>query len=603
MEKHIPKKGLAFLFDLRHASYIRKWFTISLLIGIVAGLGSILFYWLIQEVTRLALGTGAGYFPPVPTGEGGTTVFSTITRTWMIPIITTLGGLISGVIVFKFAPEAEGHGTDAAIDAFHNKGGAIRRRVPIVKMITAAVTIGTGGSAGREGPTAQIAAGAGSALADLFNLSAHDRRIALAAGIGAGIGSIFKAPLGGAILSMEILYRRDFETEALLPSFISSVIGYSIFSMWAGWTPIFGAGTVPPFNHVRELIAYAILGVLCGLVGIAYGRSFYAIRNFFKIIRIPNWVKPAIGGLLVGIAGMFLPQLLGTGYGWLQFAIDGNFTYLSIGILVAVIIGKILATGLTIGSGGSGGVFAPGLVIGGMTGALFWSLLHNVTNIVPSSPAAFVVVGMMALFGGIAKVPLAVILMVSEMTQDYSLLVPSMLACTVAYFVTSGSYLYENQVPTKVDSPAHKAAMSVPLLKRLKIIDFMKREVVIISPDTTIQAAVDLMRKKKVDAVPVLDDGRLVGIVASRDVAIIPRKDWPDTLAKSAMKRELILGYDFESLHSALDKMTKNNISHLLIVNSRHPNILTGIIAIKDIALSYENYKEDLEDENALINQ
>jgi chloride channel protein, CIC family len=589
------KAKIASIFDLRHASYIRKWFTLSLLIGIAAGLGSIVFYWLIGQVTRWALGGGAGYTPPLPTGEGAD-VFTTITRTWMIPIITTVGGLVSGLIVFKLAPEAEGHGTDAAINAFHNKNGVIRRRVPLVKMASSAITIGTGGSAGREGPTAQIAAGAGSALADLFKLSTHDRRIALAAGIGAGIGSIFKAPLGGAILSMEILYKRDFETEALLPSFISSVVGYSIFSAWAGWTPIFGAGVVPPFQRVRELIAYAVLGIVCGLLGIAYGRSFYAIRDFFKKIRIPNWIKPAIGGLLVGIAGMFLPQILGTGYGWLQFAINENFSLLPIGILFAVIIGKVLATGLTIGSGGSGGVFAPGLFIGGMAGGLLWSLLHNITNIVPSSPAAFVVVGMMALFGGIAKVPLAVILMVSEMTQDYTLLVPSMLACTVAYFVASNSYLYENQVATKVDSPAHRALMSVPLLKRLKVSDYMKTEVVTVAPDSTIEAAVELMRKRKIDAVPVLEEGRLVGIVASRDIAMIPRKQWPSTQARGIMQRELVLGYGHESLHAALGKMTKSNISHLLIVNTRHPNILTGIITIKDIALSYDRYKDDIED-------
>lgn len=260
-------------FNLRSASYIRKWFTLSLLIGIVAGVGSIAFYWLIGEVTKLALGLGAGYTPPLPAGEGAT-VFSSISRAWLIPVITTLGGLLSGLIIFKFAPEAEGHGTDAAIDAFHNKGGVIRRRVPFVKIIASAITIGTGGSAGREGPTAQVAAGAGSALADLFKLTTHDRRIALAAGIGAGIGSIFKAPLGGAILSMEILYRRDFETEALLPAFISSVVGYSIFSAWAGWTPIFGAGTVPPFKGSMNCpsISYSAwyAGYWASFMGVAF---------------------------------------------------------------------------------------------------------------------------------------------------------------------------------------------------------------------------------------------------------------------------------------------------------------------------------------------
>jgi chloride channel protein, CIC family len=589
------KAKISSIFNLRHASYVRKWFTLSVLIGVAAGLGSILFYWAIGQVTGFALGMGAGYAPPLPAGEGATIV-SSIIRVWMIPVITTLGGLVSGLIVFKLAPEAEGHGTDAAIKSFHYKGGFIRRRVPFVKIAASAITIGSGGSAGREGPTAQIAAGIGSALADLFKMTTHDRRIALAAGIGAGIGAIFKAPFGGAILSMEVLYRHDFEYEALLPSFISSVVAYSIFAAWNGWSPIFGLGSVPPFQRVRELLAYAILGIACGLVGIAYGRSFYAIRDFFKKLKITNWVKPAIGGLLVGVAGMFLPQILSTGYGWLQLAINGDFTVLTIGILAAVIIVKILATGLTIGSGGSGGVFAPGLFIGGMTGALLWSLMHNVTNFTPASPAAFVVVGMMALFGGIAKVPLAVILMVSEMTQDYTLLVPSMLACTVAYFIASKSYIYENQVPSRVDSPAHKAELSVPLLKRIKVADFMKTSVITAPPDLSIEAIVDLMKTKKIDGVPIVDKGKLIGIVASRDIALIPKEKWPDTMARDVMIRQLIVGYDYESLHNALRKMTQNNISHLPIVEPGHHDTLSGILTIRDIVLSYDHYKEDVED-------
>jgi CIC family chloride channel protein len=586
---------VASLFNLRQASYVRKWFTLSVLIGLAAGLGSIVFYWAIGEVTELMLGLGAGYVPPLPAGEG-TTVLSAIARPWMIPIVTTLGGLISGLIVYTFAPEAEGHGTDAAIDAFHNRGGIIRRRVPPVKVVASALTIGSGGSAGREGPTAQIAAGAGSILARLFNMTTHDRRIAVAAGIGAGIGSIFKAPLGGAILSMEILYRRDFETEALLPSFISSVVGYSIFAAWNGWSPIFGLGTVPPFQRVRELLAYMILGLVCGLVGIAYGRSFYAIRDFFRKLRIPNYVKPAVGGLIVGIAGMFLPQILGMGYGWIQLAIEGNFTVLSVGILLAIIVGKILATGLTIGSGGSGGVFAPGLFIGGMTGGLLWLLLHNIANFTPASSAAFVIVGMMALFGGIAKVPLAVILMVSEMTMDYTLLVPSMLACTIAYFVTSTSYIYENQVPSKTESPAHKATLSVPLLKRLKVAAHMKKRVITAPPDLSVTQLVELMKSKKIDAVPILDKERLAGIVASRDIAMIPRKRWPDTPAREVMIKQLVVGYEDESLDKALGRMTQHNISHLPVVDHKNPERLVGILTIKDVALSYDFYKEDLGD-------
>jgi len=580
--KKAMKVKISNFFDIAHAGYVRKWITLGILIGIVAGLGSIAFYWAIKQVTMFMLGLGAGYTPPMPAGEGHSAL-SNIAWPWMIPIITGVGGLISGLIVYKFAPEAEGHGTDAAIDAFHNKGGFIRRRVPIVKIIASAITIGSGGSAGREGPTAQIAAGAGSVLADFFKLTAHDRRIAMASGIGAGIGSIFKAPLGGAILSMEILYRHDFETEALIPSFIASVIGYSIFGSWHGWIPIFGMGSVPPFHRAQELISYATLGVICGLIGIAYGRGFYGMRDLFRKIKIPNWSKPAVGGLLVGIMGMFLPQILGMGYGWLQFAIDGNFAILPVEIMLAVVIGKILATGLSIGSGGSGGVFAPGLVIGGMTGAVVWSLLHNLPAITPSSPAAFVVVGMMALFGGIAKAPLAVILMVSEMTMDYTLLMPSMLACVISYVITGKSFIYENQVTNRAESPAHRPEYSVPLLQMLKVKEAMVSHVVTVLPKTSIAEVASILKDKKIDATPVVDNGELLGIVATLDVVRVHPDKRAEMSVDQIMSRRVVVTYPDESLYEAMRKMSQNNISHLPVVEYNQPRRIVGIITIDDI--------------------
>jgi CIC family chloride channel protein len=568
--------------DLSRTGYAQKWVTISILIGVAAGFGSIIFYWSLTEATKLLLGMGAGYAPPMPAGEG-VTVVSGIARPWLLPIITTVGGLLSGLLVYNFAPEAEGHGTDAAIDAFHNKGGFIRRRVPVVKAIASAITIGSGGSAGREGPTAQIAAGTASALADLFNLSSSDRRIAVAAGIGAGIGSIFKAPLGGAILSMEILYRRDFEYEALLPSFIASVIGYSIFASWSGWAPIFGSGVVPPFNRTSELISYAILGVVCGLVGTAYGRSFYYLRDSFRSLHLPNWIKPAIGGFLVGLIGIFLPQILSTGYGWLQFAIYGDFTVLPLTIMLAIVILKILTTGLTIGSGGSGGVFAPGLVIGGMTGGVLWNVLHNIPAITPSSPSTFVIVGMMALFGGIAKVPLAVILMVSEMTMDYTLLIPSMLTCSIAYFVTRDNYIYEKQVEVRAQSPAHQHDYSVLLLKSLKVKDAMMDNVFTVKPSSTILEVEDIFKNYKAHAVPVVDDGKLVGIVAKRDIMDAISGKQPSTSAIQIMSSKLVVTYPDESLFDAMNKMVINDIGQLPVVERNGPQKLIGVLALDDV--------------------
>ncbi|MGB9659315.1 MAG: chloride channel protein, partial [Nitrososphaerales archaeon] len=225
--------------DRMGGSYLRKWIPLSILVGIIAGFGAIILYYAIIWATNLLLWFGAEYIPPSPVGEGSTTVVS-IGRPYLLPLITTLGGLLSGIIVYSLAPEAEGDGVDRALDAFHNKQGEVRREIPIIKLIASAITIGSGGSAGREGPAAQISAGFGSVLGKLLHLNVHDRRIIMAAGIGAGLGSIFKAPFGGAILGSEILYKRDFEVEALIPSFIASITGYSIFASVTGWTPVFG---------------------------------------------------------------------------------------------------------------------------------------------------------------------------------------------------------------------------------------------------------------------------------------------------------------------------------------------------------------------------
>ena len=238
--------------------YLRKWLPLSVIIGVVSGLTAIAFYEMLRFCTSTFLKQFAGYHPPEPLGEGDL-AFSFPENPILILVATTIGGFLSGLLVYPFAPEAEGHGTDAAIDAFHNRQGEIRPRVPLIKMIASAITIGSGGSAGREGPIALTSAGAASLVGKIFRLTARDRRIALAAGIGSGIGAIFKAPFGGAILGSEILYLHDFEVEALVPCFISSVIAYSIFASRYGWSPIFEGAGGYVFNNPASLLFYACL--------------------------------------------------------------------------------------------------------------------------------------------------------------------------------------------------------------------------------------------------------------------------------------------------------------------------------------------------------
>jgi len=558
--------------------YLRKWVPIAILIGVVCGVGSIVFYEAIRLASAVLLGDVAGFFAPTPAGEGASLgVISS--HLYLIPLVTTVGGLCCGILVYGLAPEAEGHGTDAAIDAFHNKKGEIRSRIPLVNVVASAITIGSGGSAGREGPTAQMGAGFGSFLSRRFNLSLHDRRIAVAVGIGAGIGSIFKAPFGGAILSAEILYMQDFEVETLLPAFIASTVGYSIFASYAGWTPIFGYLNLGAFNDPIVLPFYAVLGIICGLVGIVYVKGFYGTRALFQRLEIPRFLKPALGGFLVGIIGMFLPQVLGMGYGWLQIAMSGNFVLLPIILIPIIIVAKIVATSLTVGSGGSGGVFAPALVIGGFLGAALWIFLNG---LFPNSGlviAAFVIVGMMAFFGGVGKVPVAVIIMVSEMTGGLTLLVPSMIATAIAYVITGKYTIYRSQVQSRADSPAHRSEYSTPLMQKLFVKDAMTKKIITTTCNSPLSEIAEIMAKNTIKGIPVLDDnGKLVGMVTLTDVLKVNPEKRTTTIVCSVMTKELITTIPDESLYTAFGKMTSNQIGRLPVVEPGDSAKLIGII-------------------------
>jgi CIC family chloride channel protein len=565
--------------------YLRKWVILGVLIGAVAGLGAILFFSAIDWATRLFLGGIADLTPPLPRGEG-VPVVSSAGRLWLLPLVTTLGGLISGIIVFSLAPEAEGHGTDAAIEAFHERAGKIRSRIPPIKLLASAITIGSGGSAGREGPTAQIAAGFGSWLGDFFRLSPRDRRIAVATGVGAGIGAIFKAPLGGAILCAEILYIRDFELEALVPGFIASVVGYSIFAAWSGWTPIFGEGLGLRFTQPESLAWYAALGVIAGLAGIAYARMFYGVRDLFRRLRVPPHVKPAIAGLGVGLIGLAFPQVLSMGYGWLQFAIEGNTAELAVGTMLALVALKMIATSLSIGSGGSGGVFAPGLFIGGMVGGAMWGLLHGRVAWMPATPTPFVIVGMMALFGGVAKAPIAVILMVAEMTNEFSMVVPAMMATTLAYLVSGNIRIYENQVRTRADSPAHRGEYAIPLVQAVSVAEAMRTSIITASPLESIAEAEESMKRHGRRGLPVVKDGRLVGMFTTTD-ALRARQEGKGSVGE-AMSTEVVVAYPSDNLHTALQRMTRSGVSRLPVVERERPDELVGILTTRDLAAALD---------------
>lgn len=432
---------VSFAAFVRDSGYLRKWLILGIAIGVIAGLGAVVFYLMLDYSGRFLLGYLGGYDVPTAAGDGGHPGSPGFPRAWAIPLITFGGALLSALIVARLAPEAQGHGTDNAIEAVHTDPRAIRVRAVLVKMVSSALTIGSGGSAGREGPTAQISAGFGSLLTRRLDLTDADGRIAVSLGIGAGIGAIFGAPLGGAVLAASIVYREDFDYRSLVPGFITSGTAYAVYGSFLGFEPMFGTIVSDYELQPAQLIWFAVIGIISAAVGYLYARIFYGTVALTS--RLPGGIviKPALGGLAVGLLALVIPQILSSGYGWVQLA-AAKETLMTIPLWIVLLLplAKIVATSLSIGTGGSGGIFGPGIVIGSFVGAAIWRLA-DATGLpgIPDGPGIFVVLAMMACFGSVAHAPLAVMIMVAEMTDSFSVLPGAMIAVGIAYLLMSQS--------------------------------------------------------------------------------------------------------------------------------------------------------------------
>ena len=389
------------------------------------------------------------------------------------------------------------------------------RVAPATTAIALSATIGAGGSAGREGPTAQISAGFGSLLARRLDLSPQDARIAVTVGVGAGIGAIFRAPLGGAVLGTEILYRDDLEPEALLPSLVASIVGFSVFGAVEGFTPIFGEVDTPLFDHPIQLVYFAGLGIAAGLMGRLYARAFYATVALFRRLPGAAVIKPAAAGVLVGLVGLAVPQSLATGYGWLQRGMVDGLPDVALWVVLLLPLVKIATTSLSIGSGGSGGIFGPGMVIGGFLGLGTWRVLHDVAPGMPGAPESFMIVGMIACFGSVAHAPLGLMLMVAEMTGSLALLPPAMIAIGLAAVVVREDSIYESQLRSRADAPAHRARFGLPLLGSTPVRDVMRHPRVVVPADSPLPSALQLVRTARATRAPVVDGDRFLGVITS----------------------------------------------------------------------------------------
>ena len=584
-----------------------KWFLMSVLVGIVAGCGAIAFQIAGQLVVRYVLVEYSGFTPGE--GHGERALFTHPDTPFSFPmlmLVLTGGGLVSGLLVYTFAPEAEGHGTDGAIDAFHNRRGNIPLRVAIVKTLASAITLGTAGSGGREGPIAQIGASFGSLIGRRLKLTARDRRILLATGMGAGVGAIFRAPLAGAIFAGEILYRdADLESDVIVPAAIASIISYSVYGLFLPedlcFAHIFGGLSQYSTSSLTELLPYTILAFVLSSVAVLYIKVFYGIHNLFAKLPGPRHIRPAIGALLTGLVAAALYYycgqdrdvlaVLSTGYGTLQKGLEAPQD-VAVQVLLIVAFFKILTTSLTIGSGGSGGVFGPSMVIGGCTGVAVGKTCSYLWPEVIKNPGAFGVVGMAGFFAGCAHAPISTIIMVSEMTGSYRLLLPTMWVSTLCFLLCQRVSLYRKQVPSRLESPAHRGDFLVDVLEGITVGDVYRtdRQVERVPEAMKLAEIVQLLSRTHQHYFPVVNaDGRMVGIFSDDDVRryIFDETIWQLADASDIMVTKFLNVTPNEDLNSALQKFTRLNIDELPVLDSGDSGKLLGMLRRKETIGAY----------------
>jgi chloride channel protein, CIC family len=577
------------------------------LLGVLAGLIGAAFFWLSEHAAYWVLERSGGYRPLRAAGEvlAGTGQVESVYRPWLLAVVPALGALLSGLLTAG-VPVVRGGGTDAMIEAFHHHGGTLPARYIWRKGLASIATLASGGAGGREGPTMFIGGALGSWVATLMRTSERERRLLLVAGAAAGISAVFRTPLGAALLAVEVLYRDGFESDALVPSILASVVSYSVVISIFGESTLFGHLPRFPF-HPAQLPLYALLALAVSLLGFMLVKSMRFVQARVQKLNAPEWSKPALGGVLLGLfctplitymgERIYEPGqglgLLGGGYGAVQLAITGMYWlpngYDAVQLLLLLCLAKVVAASLTIGSGGSAGDFAPSLAVGGLFGGAFGRACQLLLDDPTLSPGAFALVGMGTLYGGIAHAPLSALVLVCEMAGSYDLLVPLMLAEGIAFVALRNTYLYPAQVPTVGESPAHRGAVLDHVLASTTVRMLMQRPESHASflLDTPLEVLVRITSAGGwQDTFPVLDaNGQLAGLVDTSSVfaaASQPDSEW--MLAADVMQPPSRLSPD-DNLRVATEQMVASGLRELPVVDRE--GTVVGFLDEADIARSY----------------
>jgi len=548
---------------------------LAVAVGIISGFGA----WVFRKTTELVADSITLFAESI----------NAVSNPILIVLIPAVGGIFAGFMVVKWAPEAKGHGVPEIVYSVNVENGKMRLRVPFVKIIASAFTIGTGGSAGSEGPIAQIGGGFASFVAERTHLSPEHSKILVMAGVSGSISAIFNAPLGGVLFGLEII-PRDKKARAVLPLIVSSVVGTSIGEVILRSTSIFSFPkniSLVPSYIPTHFIMFLIIGVITGIASVFWIKGFYAFEDIFDDMKINPILIPALGGLLVGFVLLVMPSVNGLTYAPINEALSGKVLFTS---ALLLILGKFLATSFSIGSGGSGGIFSPTLLMGAMLGSAFGSILFYIH--VQDLPIEFyAVLGMAGLFAASTRAPLTAIIMTSEMVGDFKLFLPLMFVVITAWIV-SKSLLASDIYVIKLIRRGVKFENEDDLLDEITVASIMSRDLIDVSPKDRLEDVMSVMKETGYTGFPVVTEGKIVGIITEHDINIaLDNLDMKFWIVDNVCTKKLVMTFEDCPLSIAFLKMDEQHVNRLPVVESKDSLKLVGWITRSDVMSAYRKFK------------
>jgi CIC family chloride channel protein len=550
---------------------------LAILVGLAGGFGAVGFRLLINFFQKITYGSADNLLDVVK----GLVWYHEF---W----IPALGGLIVGPLVYFGAREAKGHGVPEVMEAVALRSGLIRKRLVVIKTLASALTIGTGGSVGREGPIVQIGSAIGSSIGQLTKVSADRLRTLVGCGAAAGIAATFNAPIAGSMFALEIILG-DFGVATFSPIVISSVTATAVSRHFLGDTPAF---IVPAYKLVSawEFPLYLILGLFCALVAVGFVRTLYKMEDLFDSLKFPpDYLKAVVGGLVLGLMGLVFPEILGVGYGAIDLSLMQHYAWW---ILLLLVVCKMLATSITIGSGGSGGIFAPSLFLGAMAGGFFGMIINNIFPDATASAGAFGIVGMGAVVSATTHGPLTAILMLFEMTGDYKIILPLMVTCIISS-LAAGQLLKESIYTLKLIRKGIdiRAGKEVNILKSIRAGEVMNPQVETVREAFSLRSLADRISKSKYNSFPVVNDANeLSGILSFFDYneALFDDNLKDLIIAKDLATTDIVTVSLDDNLYDAFEKISVKDFSILPVVSPGDPKKLMGVLSRRDIIGAYE---------------